>query len=675
MKIKAYILLQTAIRCALLLCLCIPQGAMAGPDVTLDSLKRSLKTRSGDSSKAEVMSELARYFFQNGKADSALLYCNEAIRLATKAGHQQLLATAYTDRGRIHSDPGNYPEAMNDFQIALQMYAGSGDRKNEANLYNLIANTCHLQGDYPNALKNQYAALKIREEIRDEEGIAWSYNNIGTIYRIQGDYPAALKNYYSSLKLLEKFGDQKMIAIAHNNIGNVYSLQGKHPEALNSYFSSLKIREAIGDKKEIMASYINIGDAFCDLYEKDSLTREVQVELEGTETRRIGRDGWLDMAMRIQSRAQAMNQESGNTYYSIFSLSGMGRIHFLRQNYRESIALYSKAYGLAEEMEALELQKEIAKYLSDNYNRLKDFRNGMIWYEKYTAHKDSLFNQLKTDDLTRTRMKYEFEKKENEAKAVQDKKDALARVELERQKKMRNIFLGGFSLVLIFAGIFFYQRNNIRKEKTRSDNLLLNILPSEIASELKQTGTSRTKSFGEVSVMFADFVDFTKISEKISPEALVGEIHTCFSAFDLIIQKYKVEKIKTIGDAYLCAGGLPLSDPDHAEHVVRAALEIREYMRQRRKIKESKNEIPFELRIGIHSGPVVAGIVGVKKYAYDIWGDTVNIAARLEQSSLPGKINISSKTYELVKNKFQCSYRGKIEAKNKGEIDMYFLEA
>ena len=211
--------------------------------------------------------------------------------------------------------------------------------------------------------------------------------------------------------------------------------------------------------------------------------------------------------------------------------------------------------------------------------------------------------------------------------------------------------------------------------KVLQKNLLLNILPSEIANELKQTGASQTKSFNEVTVMFADFVDFTKISEKISPELLVKEIHTCFSAFDNILQKHKVEKIKTIGDAYLCAGGLPVTDPDHAVQVINVALEIRNYIQERRKIKEANNEIPFQLRIGIHTGPVVAGIVGIKKYAYDIWGDTVNIAARMEQNSMPGKINISSKTHELVKEKFSCTYRGKIEAKNKGEIDMYFLEA
>ena len=175
-------------------------------------------------------------------------------------------------------------------------------------------------------------------------------------------------------------------------------------------------------------------------------------------------------------------------------------------------------------------------------------------------------------------------------------------------------------------------------------------------------------------MLFRSFKDFTAVSEKVSGELLVDEINYCFSAFDYIVQKHKVEKIKTVGDAYICVGGMPALTFTHAVDIVNAAIEIRNFMLQRKEEKEAKGEIPFELRIGIHTGPVVAGIVGVKKYAYDIWGDTVNLAARMEQNSDAGKINISGSTYELVKTKFTCEYRGKIEAKNKGEIDMYFVE-
>jgi adenylate cyclase len=214
----------------------------------------------------------------------------------------------------------------------------------------------------------------------------------------------------------------------------------------------------------------------------------------------------------------------------------------------------------------------------------------------------------------------------------------------------------------------------LREEKQKADDLLLNILPAEVASELKEKGRTSAKTYSQVTVMFTDFKDFTDASEKISAELLVSEIDHCFSAFDNIIQKYKIEKIKTIGDAYLCAGGLPVLSYSHAEDTVRAAMEIRDFMSRRKKEKQEKGEQPFEIRIGLHTGPVVAGIVGIKKFAYDIWGDTVNMAARMEQNGESGKINISGATYELVKTKFNCIHRGKIEAKNKGEVDMYFVE-
>ncbi|GDX51122.1 hypothetical protein LBMAG27_01690 [Bacteroidota bacterium] len=215
----------------------------------------------------------------------------------------------------------------------------------------------------------------------------------------------------------------------------------------------------------------------------------------------------------------------------------------------------------------------------------------------------------------------------------------------------------------------------LKIEKKKSDDLLLNILPSEVADELKAKGSADAKQFDDVTVMFTDFKGFTQISEKLSPTELVNEIHTCFKAFDNIISKHNIEKIKTIGDSYMCAGGLPVMNKTNATDIVCAAMEIQSFMQQHSAKRKSEGKEIFEIRIGIHTGPVVAGIVGVKKFAYDIWGDTVNIASRMESSGETGKVNISGSTFELVKDKFTCTHRGKIQAKNKGEIDMYFVES
>ncbi len=214
------------------------------------------------------------------------------------------------------------------------------------------------------------------------------------------------------------------------------------------------------------------------------------------------------------------------------------------------------------------------------------------------------------------------------------------------------------------------QKTEVEKQKRRSDELLFNILPKEVAEELKDTGTSQAKHFDNVTVLFTDFISFTSTSERMSPQGLIDELHTCFQAFDEITSKHNIEKIKTIGDAYLAVAGLPIPDPKHAENAVLAAIEISNFMRDR---VARLGKDTFHIRIGIHSGSVIAGIVGVKKFAYDIWGDTVNTAARMEQSCESGKINISQTTYELIKNVIPCTYRGEIHAKGKGNLKMYYI--
>ncbi|MEX0966765.1 MAG: adenylate/guanylate cyclase domain-containing protein [Bacteroidia bacterium] len=215
------------------------------------------------------------------------------------------------------------------------------------------------------------------------------------------------------------------------------------------------------------------------------------------------------------------------------------------------------------------------------------------------------------------------------------------------------------------------QARQLDLEKQKSDSILLNILPEEVAEELKETGRSQARLFENVTVLFTDFVDFTKAGERLTPQELVSELHNCFKAFDEIIQKQGLEKIKTVGDAYIAVAGLPVPVKGHAARVAKAALEIRDFMVARQKLLKDNT---FQVRLGIHSGPVVAGIVGVKKFAYDIWGDTVNTAARMEQCSEAGEVNISETTYGFIKGQFECTCRGVIAAKNKGKMQMYFVK-
>lgn len=211
------------------------------------------------------------------------------------------------------------------------------------------------------------------------------------------------------------------------------------------------------------------------------------------------------------------------------------------------------------------------------------------------------------------------------------------------------------------------------KEMDKSDNLLANVLPKDTADELKSKGKVSKRKYKMATVLFSDIQGFTKIAEEMNPEKLIDELDTFFFHFDSVVEKYNIEKIKTIGDAYMCAGGIPDKNRTNPVEVVLAAIEMQEYMKKLKKTAEIRNQNFWDIRIGIHTGPVIAGVVGQKKLSYDIWGDTVNTASRMESSGEPGKVNISGTTYEMVKKFFICEYRGKMPVKYKGEIDMYFV--
>lgn len=220
------------------------------------------------------------------------------------------------------------------------------------------------------------------------------------------------------------------------------------------------------------------------------------------------------------------------------------------------------------------------------------------------------------------------------------------------------------------------RRETIKKTLNNLEELILNILPKEIAAEIQEHGSAKTRRYELVTVLFADIKGFTQHADRLSPEELVEELNEYYSAFDLILEKYGVEKIKTIGDAYMVAGGVPVPNTTSPTDVVQVALAIRDYISKTAVFKKAQGKQPFEFRIGVHSGPAVAGIVGIKKFAYDIWGDTVNIAARIEENGAIKKVNISQSTFELIKKnpEFRFIPRGKIQTKGKGELEMYFVE-
>jgi len=618
-----------------------------------DAAKKELGSKAPfmyDTVKVNTLNELCQVKISMDDYPEARKYADEALALAEKLDYKKGVAKSYHQIGVIYWHLGDYQKSLENYFLALPLNEQIGYQKGIAWDLGDIGLAYSTMGNFPKTLEFFLKALKINEKLGIKDAIAWNLRKIGLVYRFLSNYPKALEYYSKSLSIEETLGNKRGVATCYYEIAGIYRTQQNYTEALKKYFVVLKIYEEIGNKSGIGNVANGIGTVYAE-------------------------QGNYSEALKKYFEAEKICEEIGNKGTLAVNNRDIGEVYMKEKKYREASDYLNKGLSLAKEIGSL---VEI-KLSYDNLTELDiaqgNFNKALEHYKLYITYRDSINNTETTKKTVALQMNYDFEKKQDSTRAVQEKKDAVAKKELQKQKLVRNGFMGGFAVVLLFAVVFFTQRNKIKKGKKRSDELLLNILPEEVAEELKAKGSADAKQFDVVTVMFTDFKNFTQISEKLSPTELVNEIHTCFKAFDNIIGKHNIEKIKTIGDAYMCAGGLPVTNKTNAIDVVSAAMEIQNFMKQHSVQRISKGKEVFEIRIGVHTGPVVAGIVGVKKFAYDIWGDTVNVASRMESSGEAGKVNISGSTYELVKDKFKCEHRGKIQAKNKGEIDMYFVDA
>jgi adenylate cyclase len=317
--------------------------------------------------------------------------------------------------------------------------------------------------------------------------------------------------------------------------------------------------------------------------------------------------------------------------------------------------------------------------LAELQNRYKD---AYVYIHDYLILHDSILDQSRIKSVTEMQEKYESEKKARQIQQLEiENLDANLQNEKIRHTRNRMIYIGG-GILLFAIGLWtrlrlvHRSRRAIQQEKDISEGLLLNILPAAVAEELKAKGAAEAKLYEQATILFSDFKSFTEVAGEMSAAELVNEINVCFKAFDEIMGQFGLEKIKTIGDSYMAAGAVPDDNKAEAIHVVQAALAMQDFIAARKQVRDDANQLAFEMRVGIHTGPVVAGIVGIKKFQYDLWGDTVNIASRMETNSEPGHVNISATTYELVRHEPALTFtpRGMIQVKGKGEMAMYFVK-
>ncbi len=393
-----------------------------------------------------------------------------------------------------------------------------------------------------------------------------------------------------------------------------------------------------------------------------------------------GMYGDLDSASYFLTLA-AHNAKAGKDIYQYMTLLvNLANVEMERQRYSRAAALLDSAYTLAEERKYTEMLASTQHARSALFARMNKYKEAHGFLEAYLVYRDQYLNEQRVKAVTEMMEKYESEKKARQIQQLElDKLDAALENEKITNARNRYLYTGAGVLVIalgLWSRLRYVRKSRaaIQKEKDVSEGLLLNILPAVVAEELKAKGFSDARHFQTTTILFSDFKGFTTISEIMNATELVEEINTCFKAFDEITTRYSVEKIKTIGDSYMAAGGIN-DTASGVKEVVMAGLDMQDFILARKKERDAGQLPAFEMRVGIHSGPVVAGIVGVKKFQYDLWGDTVNTASRMESHGTPGHVNVSEETYRLLKDDPALVFtpRGKLHVKGKGEMTMYYV--
>ncbi|MBI3720147.1 MAG: adenylate/guanylate cyclase domain-containing protein [Sphingobacteriales bacterium] len=544
-----------------------------------------------------------------------------------------------------------------------------------------------------NEVSNLQLGLKYAEELivlsKQQKNYSYLYRGYlqkGNKKRGLGNLEEALEAYINSAEAAKKAEYIPGEGTAYGAIADIYSVSNNHPNAMLYYNKAINTLRKANDSIALASAISNAGDEYVNVKLYDSaliyfteskflFDKVNYLSGKGYSLGNIGmvyaNTGKNDLAEKNINEAIKILEEAEDYYPICVYLISMSDIYrdkgdgITAMNYAKRSLQLATQYGLKEQI------GDANHKLSELYEKEGKHAEALNYYKNYITYRDSVNNIAAVQKMADLRTDYEVSQKQVEVDL------------LNVQKKNQRIVILSTIIVLALLALlaFGLQRRNtfikhtnkiIEAERKRSDDLLLNILPEETALELKQNGKVLARRFESVSVLFTDFKGFTQYAENLSPEELVESVDYYFSKFDEIMEKHDLEKIKTVGDSYMCAAGLHFHSEGHAVKMVEAALEILQFVNDSQKIK-SVGETRFEIRIGISTGPVVAGVVGTKKFAYDIWGDTVNVASRMESNSEPGRINISENTYLLVKDIFECEYRGELDVKNRGRLKMYFV--
>jgi class 3 adenylate cyclase len=552
------------------------------------------------------------------------------------------------------------------------------NKYNNTNRLSLLQELCRNHPDVEKKINYSDELLLAAQELDSANYVYTAYLEKGNALSQKGDLTLAIDNYLKAGDLALNEKDIQLLASVDASIAAVYIELGDIKTGISYYqkaidiFKKVDILEEKQDTINLASTIENLGYTYITINKPDSAliylnesgTLFEKIDLEIGLAYNMGNKGLAYAQLKDYTKAENSINSALKTFEKYGHFTGMceflkeiSDIYFIRNDFNRASEFAYRGLDLAN---VHNLKPEISSanlQLSKIYEKLENENQSLTFYKNHIIYRDSIKNLSSIQEIGNMRTDFEVSQKQVEVDL------------LNQQKTNQRVLIFSMIAILGMTGLYF---RNINKEKRRSDNLLLNILPAKTAEELKEHGKVKAKKFESVTVMFTDFQAFTKYSQSLSPEELVQSVDYFFSKFDQIIDTYKLEKIKTIGDAYMCAGGLTNNSKDHIIKVIQAAFDIKDFVAETKQM--SNNDIAhFNIRIGINTGAVVAGVVGKKKFAYDIWGDTVNVASRMESNSEAGKINISENTYHLIKDHFDCEYRGEIDVKNKGMMKMYFV--
>lgn len=594
--------------------------------------------------KAEIYHELRAY-------EEELESYQEIVQLSkgTKYGYFQ--PTTFNNIGYVQKYLGNVKEAKEAFKNTLRTAQPADNELRAASNYNLGL-LYHNEGKSDSAMVHLNAAHDMYKNLSDWSSLASCRNMMALSYFHNSDQYNAQKMLNSAFELEKLHNLKSQEAKSHEIQSLFYEDLYDYENSLISYKKYLSLRDSL--------LTIDRTEKFRLLFD------QYKVEQIEKQLRLIWASNDLEMANIAKERARLeAEQERG-------AAQRERDARMLRENELEIARNKSELQRLQLIDEQLKLEKkqqELVLIQRDN-----DLKELALEKERLlvVANENRIKNLAQLNQLEKQRRHIEKERYNSNIKMILGVLFFFVLILLiiliaYRQLRRRKKRIEEQNIIIAES------KKEIEVQKEKSDGLLLNILPLAVAEELKANGTAKPRMYQEVSVGFTDFSGFTMISEQLSPEDLVSQLDTMFLEFDRIIERYGLQRIKTIGDAYMFAAGLPDPLEDHAARSIKASIEIRDFIRDFNK-SLAPGTPKWNIRIGVHSGPVVAGVIGIKKFAYDIWGDTVNTAARMESSGEVGKVNISGETKAYLNGNFKTEHRGMVEAKNKGKIEMYFVE-